>query len=132
MRKFLLASHGSFASGALSSCEMILGKQENVFCLDAYAGENTSIQDQLQQIVDQLPPNDELVIFTDLIGGSVTNQVLQIARRENVFVIAGFNLPLLLDILLAGTDTPVREVIDTGIGNARDQIVCVNDLITLN
>ena len=65
-------------------------------------------------------------------GGSVTNQILQYALKENVFIISGFNLPLLLDIMLVDQEIPVNEVIETGINNAKDQIVFVNKLITSN
>jgi fructoselysine/glucoselysine PTS system EIIA component len=131
MRKFLIATHGSFAAGAKSSLEMILGATENVFVLEAYNEENKSLQEELELVLNQISATDELIIFTDLMGGSVTNQVLQYARKENVYVLSGFNLPLLLDILLADEAAPVLEVIETGISNAKDQIVFVNKLLTI-
>lgn len=131
MRKFLIATHGSLAGGAQSSLEMILGSTDNIFVLQAYAEENKSIQDELEIIFSQVSATDEMIIFTDLMGGSVTNQVLQYTRKENVYVISGFNLPLLLDIVLADADTPVMEVIETGIQNAKDQIVFVNKLLAI-
>jgi fructoselysine/glucoselysine PTS system EIIA component len=131
MRKFLIATHGSLAGGAQSSLEMILGSTDNIFVLQAYAEENKSIQDELEIIFNQVSATDEMIIFTDLMGGSVTNQVLQYTRKENVYVISGFNLPLLLDIVLADADTPVMEVIETGIQNAKDQIVFVNKLLAI-
>lgn len=130
MRKFLVAAHGTFAKGAISSLEIILGSVENVFVIQAYAEENKSIQDELELILEQISGHDELVVFTDLMGGSVTNQVLQFARKENVYVISGFNLPLLLDIMLADKDIPIVEVIETGIHNAKEQIVFINKLLT--
>ncbi len=75
--------------------------------------------------------DDELIIFTDLAGGSITNQVLQTALKKNVYIVAGVNLPLLLDIVLSDPEIPVNEVIETGILNAKDQIVFVNKLIGL-
>jgi fructoselysine/glucoselysine PTS system EIIA component len=132
MRKYLIAAHGTFATGIHSSLELIIGKMENVFLIQAYTGENRSIKEELDIVLQQINSNDELIVFTDLMGGSITNQVLQYALKENVYIVSGFNLPLLLDILLADTDTPVNEVIETGISNAKDQIVFVNKLITSN
>ena len=132
MRKFLIASHGSFAEGILSSLEIIMGTQENVFLIQAYTGENKSIKEEIITVLEQIATEDELIVFTDLLGGSVTNQILQFALKENVFIVSGFNLPLLLDILLADPSIPVNDVIETGILNAKDQIVFVNKLITSN
>ena len=130
MRKFLIATHGTFAKGIQSSLEMITGATENLFIIQAYTGENKSIEDDLGAVLQQITYDDDLIVFTDLMGGSVTNQVVQHALRENVYIISGVNLPLLLDIILADHDIPVNDVIETGISNAKDQIVFVNRLIT--
>jgi mannose/fructose-specific phosphotransferase system component IIA len=130
MRKFLIATHGTFAKGIQSSLEMITGATKNLFIIQAYTGENKSIEDELDAVLRQINNDDELIVFTDLMGGSITNQVVQHALRENVYIISGVNLPLLLDIILADPNIPVNNVIETGISNAKDQIVFVNRLIT--
>ena len=132
MRKYLIATHGTFAKGIYSTLEIIMGTLENVFLIQAYTGENKSLKEEIDQVLDQTNADDELIVFTDLMGGSVTNQILQYALKENVFIISGFNLPLLLDIMLVDQEIPVNEVIETGINNAKDQIVFVNKLITSN
>ena len=109
-----------------------MGTPENVFLLQAYTGENKSIKEELDTVLEKISKEDELIVFTDLMGGSVTNQILQYALKKNVYIISGLNLPLLLDILLADQEIPVNEVIETGINNAKDQIVFVNKLITSN
>jgi len=131
MRKFLIATHGSFAAGIKSSLEMIIGSTENVYIIQAYTESNKTITDELDEIMQKVSENDELIIYTDLAGGSITNQVLQTALKKNVYIIAGVNLPLLLDVVLSDPEVPVSEVIETGISNARDQIVFVNEIIGL-
>lgn len=132
MRKFLIAAHGTLPAGMQSSLEIIMGSLENVFLIQAYVGENKSLKEEIDFVLEHINADDELIVFTDLMGGSVTNQILQYTLKENVFIISGFNLPLLLEILLADPSTPVLEVIETGINNARNQIVFVNKLITTN
>jgi len=130
MRKFLIATHGSFAKGVKSSLDIIMGQTENVFLIEAYVSENKSIEEELNVVLKNVNENDELIVFTDLMGGSITNQILRQALRENIHIVSGFNLPLLLDVLLAHADTPATEIIETSINNAKDQIVYVNKLIT--
>jgi len=48
-----------------------------------------------------------------------------------VHVISGFNLPLLIEIMTADTDTPVEETIALAIGSAKEQMTYVNKLLTL-
>jgi fructoselysine/glucoselysine PTS system EIIA component len=131
MRKFLIATHGSFAAGIKSSLEMIIGRTENMNIIQAYTEGNKTIADELDEIVKRITDDDELIIFTDLAGGSITNQVLHTALKKNVYIIAGVNLPLLLDVVLSDPEAPVNEIIEAGISNARDQIVFVNKIIGL-
>jgi fructoselysine and glucoselysine-specific PTS system IIA component len=130
MRKYLIATHGTFAAGIRSSLNIIIGEMDNVFLIQAYTDENKSIKEEVDNVLRNVGDEDELIVFTDLMGGSVTNQILQYAQKTNVHIVSGFNLPLLLDILLADTDTPVNEVIETGICNAKEQIVFVSKLMT--
>jgi len=132
MRKFLIAAHGTLPEGIQSSLEIIMGSLENVFLIQAYVGENKSLKEEIDSVLEHINNEDELIVFTDLMGGSVTNQILQYALKENVYIISGFNLPLLLEVLLADPSSPVLDVIETGINNARNQIVFINKLITTN
>lgn len=129
MRKFLIAGHGTVASGFKSSLDLITGANENIYVINAYVEENKSAEDEIKEIGRHLTPEDELIIFTDLLGGSITNQVLQFAFTERVHVIAGVNLPLLIDVILADPLENAETVIATAVQNAREQLVYVNPLM---
>ena len=131
-RKFLIATHGTFAKGIKSSLDFIVGETQDVFLIQAYVDGNKSIEDDINNVLQKVGVNDELVVFTDLLGGSITNQVLRYALKENVHIVSGINLPLLIDVLMADIDTPVEEVIESAITNAKEQLVYVNKLITAN
>jgi fructoselysine and glucoselysine-specific PTS system IIA component len=132
MRKFLIATHGNFASGIKSSIEIIIGQVANLYIIEAYTNGNKSIEEELNEILKNIAEEDELIVFSDLLGGSITNQVLQFALRPNVHVVSGISLPLLVDIIMADMDTPVDEVIGNAISLAREQMVYVNSLIHSN
>ena len=131
-RKFLIATHGAFAKGVKSALDMIAGEMENISLIQAYLDESRSVEEELSDVLSTLSDTDELVIFTDLLGGSVNNIMLRNALRDNVHIVSGFNLPLLIEIVLADADTPAIEIIEEAINNAKQQMVYVNKLITLN
>src|SRR5258705_8891970 len=99
MRKFLIATHGAFAKGIKSSLDMIIGETDNVFLIQAYLDENIIVEDELAAILTNITGADELIIFTDLLGGSVNNIMLREALKENVHIVSGFNLPLVIEIM---------------------------------
>jgi mannose/fructose-specific phosphotransferase system component IIA len=131
-RKFLIATHGAFAKGVKSALDMIAGEMENISLIQAYLDQSRPVEEELADVLASLSATDELVIFTDLLGGSVNNIMLRNALRDHVHIVSGFNLPLLIEIALSDADSPVAEVIEEAINNAKGQMVYVNHLITLN
>jgi fructoselysine and glucoselysine-specific PTS system IIA component len=129
MRKFLIATHGSFAAGIKSSLEMIAGSIGNIEIIQAYTEANKPINEEFEAVLAGIGTGDELIVFTDLAGGSITSQVAQLARRKNIFIVAGVNLPLVLELVLADPEQPAEEIIEAAISSARDQIVFVSKLL---
>ena len=130
-RKFLIATHGAFAKGIKSSLDIIVGEMDNIFLIQAYLDESKSVEEELASVLETITGADELIIFADLLGGSVNNIMLRNALRENVHIVSGLNLPLLIEVLLGDADSPITEVIENAISNAKEQMVYVNKLITL-
>lgn len=99
MTKFAIATHGNFAKGLQSTLELFIPNQEIAF-LSAYVEDEPPIDEQLEEFFTALP-NDELaIIFTDLFGGSVNQKVLLASAGKQVQIIAGFNLPVILEVVL--------------------------------
>jgi len=132
VRKFLIATHGNLATGVKSTLDIIIGQTENVFLIEAYVKENKGIESDLSALLKKLGKNEELIIFTDLLGGSITNQAVRFTHGRNVHIISGFNLALLIEVLMAETSTPAEEVIETAVQNAKEQIVYVTKQIASN
>jgi fructoselysine and glucoselysine-specific PTS system IIA component len=130
MRKFLIATHGQFARGVKSSLEIIIGETENLFLIEGYVEANKGIESELEAILKNIGERDELIIFTDLLGGSITNQVIRSIQGRNVHVVSGFNLALVIEVIMAGADMAAPEAIESAIANAKEQMVYVNKLMT--
>ena len=114
MRKFLIASHGKFASGLKSSIKILTGKT-NISTIDEYldgSKNKTNIDVPLNKFLDSLEEKDIGIIFTDLIGGSVNREVmLKIANTtKNVFVITSVNLPTVLSVVLDGGEMSEKHL----------------------
>lgn len=94
MRKFLLASHAYLAKGMKSSLELILGEQECVDVLCAYTDEQYDIKVEIEKKLTALQPEDELIVITDLFGGSVNNEFTSLLTNtdKKIYLISGMNL----------------------------------------
>lgn len=98
MRLFI-ASHGSIASGMKSSLNILLGKSENVTVFDAYLDER-NLKDELEKYFQSIPESDQVIMVSDLYGGSVNQIMYLFLSRPNTFLIAGMNLALILDLAI--------------------------------
>ena len=130
-RKFLIATHGALASGFRSSLEMIAGAGDSVHLIQAYMDESKPVNEELTNLFGSAGPEEEWVVFSDLLGGSITNQLVQAAAGKNVHIVAGFNLPLLLEVVLSDPEEPIVGILEAAIDRAREQLVYVNKLINL-
>jgi len=118
VNKFLIASHANFATGAKSTIELFAGESKNVTYIAAYNEENVSLENQLDDFFAEITEDDHVLVFTDLFGGSVNQQItLRAAKFKNVFIIAGFNLPVVLEALLSAepiTEKFVDQLLQSG------------------
>ena len=136
MVKFLVATHGFLADGFKSTMSVLMGEEiaNKIETINAYAGDDkTSPKELLDNYIKKIG-NDELIIFTDVMFGSVNQFAAPYAKQKNVFVITGINFPLMLEILSKysfDSDAKVDEdYIRDVVEKAKEQILYVND--TLN
>ncbi|MDB2109344.1 PTS sugar transporter subunit IIA [Clostridium paraputrificum] len=126
MRKLLIATHGYLADGVKSSINILCGEKSEVTYLNAYV-EDGDIKENVKDFFNEYKPEDEVIVFTDLYGGSVNQICAEYINKENVHLIAGFNLALVLELLYK--DEPLtNEIIRKEVENARNQLVYVNDI----
>lgn len=121
MKKYLIASHGHLASGLQSSLEILTGMGDKVSVIDAYVDDHDYVPD-IKKFIEQL--NGEVgVIFTDLVGGSVNQKVmLEVVGHENVLVISGTNLSIVLSVILEA-DELTKEKLNGLISQSQVQLV---------
>lgn len=98
----IVTGHGHFASGLLSSIEVIAGNQENIEAVDFAANSsNTELADKLNEAIKRLNCSD-ILFCTDIAGGTPFNQsVILSTRMPNSKVISGTNVPVLLEALFS-------------------------------
>lgn len=99
----IVAGHGNFATGLTSSLKLIAGEPENYVAVDF--PEEFSVDDlerELVKALDSLKDCAGVLVLTDLGGGSpFKTAVMAGFPRGNVEVVAGTNLPMLIEVNMA-------------------------------
>lgn len=123
MNRIILASHGSLSAGMLDTAQMIMGDLPNVYAVATTRDETETIIQKTSRLLDSFPPEDAVYILTDVLNGSVNNDMLSlVAKYPDITVICGMNACLVLSI--ADAEEPLTaEELDEILGQARGQLM---------
>jgi mannose PTS system EIIA component len=109
----LIVTHRQLAEALLSASDLILGHLEKVVAvsLDPSAMPDDARQ-QIAEALAKLNTTDGVLILTDMFGGTPSNLSLSFLKENQVEVISGVNLPMLIKVnqLRNGKFSNLREM----------------------
>jgi mannose/fructose-specific phosphotransferase system component IIA len=121
MVRFFLSSHGHLASGLKSSIDILLGDSSCLTVFDAYVDEK-SLEEVLNRYYDEIVgPEDQVILLSDMYGGSVNSIMYLFLNRPNTMLIAGVNLALVIGLVVNKDNLP-KEQIEELIRESREAI----------
>ncbi|GJL37423.1 PTS mannose transporter subunit EIIAB [Enterobacter hormaechei] len=117
----VIGTHGWAAEQLLKTAEMLLGEQENVGWIDFVPGENAeTLIEKYNAQLEKLDTHQGVLFLVDTWGGSPFNAASRIVvDKEHYEVVAGVNIPMLVETLMARDDNPtfdelVAVAVETG------------------
>ncbi|MGB7800984.1 PTS sugar transporter subunit IIA [Buttiauxella sp.] len=121
MVHYILATHGKMAGGMKSSAEMLLGPTNNLSVYDAYVDEE-DISVGIQRIIRSIDENQKIVMLSDMRGGSVNQKMMGYLGGDNIFLVTGLNLALLLTLLVDYSDDIDEQKLSKVVEEHRDSM----------
>ena len=126
MKKIVIASHAKMAEGIQSTLELFVGTGLDITYMSAYVDDYPTIEEQIKHFFNQLDDNDQALIFTDLFGGSVNQKMMEASEgKSNVFLIAGFNVALIIELIFAA-EVYTPDLVADIVNRTRETMVYVN------
>lgn len=101
----LIVTHGDFGAELLNAAELVLGKQEK--CQHISVDVSRDVDNTVSAIRKAIKETDSgsgVLILTDLFGGSPTTLSLSLLKTEDIEVVTGVNLPMLIKALQSRTE----------------------------
>ena len=129
MAKIILASHGKLSKGMLDSVKMIIGSlADGVETYSLFPGE--CAKDYANELQERMLQDEEdYLLICDVQGGSVFNSLVQLVTNERVKVVAGMNLSLVLELIVANQGGSIN--LDTILEASKEGILykCKDNLV---
>ena len=129
----LLVGHGPLASGLRGAIEMIAGPQERMEVVQLRPEDDVErVSKRLESALRKLGVEEdgEAVIFADLFGAAPANAAASLLRhRPNLEIVAGMNLPMLLESLLGREGVSARKLAQGAVAAGRESVRDVGEVI---
>lgn len=118
MLRVFLASHAHLASGMRSSLLIFMNDCPNLTVYDAYTeGDTTTVQEHLDAFYETVKADDEVLLLSDIYGGSVNTAMCAYLEKPNTRLVSGINLAFLIEVMAEPTLSEAR--LDEIIENSR-------------
>lgn len=122
MVRGIIIGHGEFAEAMIATAEKIVGKQAGMTVI---SNEGLSCE-KLSKHIARLLGNrtTDTIVFLDLPGGSCTISCYTIMKdHQDLNVISGVNLPMLLEFFMLRNKHTARELMPILIKKGKDNII---------
>lgn len=108
----LLITHPGIGTAILHSTKRIFGSTPlNVFCLEVPVDTNLQrIRHETAALIAQLNQGQGVLILTDLYGATPNNIARSFAHMDQVTVLAGLSLPMLLRVFNYASENSLKNL----------------------
>jgi len=126
----VLVTHGRLAAEFVTAMEHVVGPQEAIesVCIEADDDMEARRRD-IADAIGRVDGGDGVIILTDLFGGTPSNLAISLMKSENVEVIAGVNLPMLIRLEGARKAMGVRAAVAAAREAGRKYISVASEIL---
>lgn len=129
MNKIILASHGGMSAGVKDTVQMVLGDLPNLHVAATTRDETESILTAIRRLLDSFAASDKVYILTDILGGSVNNDIITLqGDYPELTIICGMNLSLVVALALVNEPLSPEELKNL-IEQAKAQIMNCTEML---
>lgn len=107
----LIVSHGKLAEELLNALNIIIGEAVNIEALSiGWYDDVEESKKKISQSLKKIDQKNGVVIFTDMFGGTASNLSFSFLKDNQVEIITGVNLPMLIKFVSLQRSNNLKEV----------------------
>ena len=106
----IIVSHGKLAEELLNALTIILGEVENIEAISiGWYDDVEESKKRINQSMKRIDQKNGMVIFTDMFGGTPSNLSFSFLKDNQVEIITGVNLPMLIKFVSLQRSNNLKE-----------------------
>jgi PTS system mannose-specific IIA component len=127
----VIVSHGKLAEELLNALTIIIGEAVNIEAISI--GWYDDVEESKKKISKSLKRVDQkngVVIFTDMFGGTASNLSFSFLKNDQVEIITGVNLPMLIKFLSLQRSNNLKEMVKKVVEQGKKNIHLASALLS--
>jgi len=127
----VIVSHGKLAEEILNALTIIIGETVNIEAISI--GWYDDVEESKKKINKSLKNVDQkngAVIFTDMFGGTASNLSFSFLKNDQVEIITGVNLPMLIKFVSLQRSNNLKEVVKKVVEQGKKNIHIASVLLS--
>ena len=126
----VLVTHGTLAQAFRTALEHVVGEQQKFATISIDPCDNIeSRRDDIIEAIDSVDEGGGVIVVSDMFGGTPSNLAISMMDRENLEVIAGANLPMLIKIASLSENASLEETVEQALFSGRKYINAASQLL---
>ena len=106
----LLVSHRHLADEMKAVMEHVVGPQEFIETVSIFPTDDMEMRrTEIQKKISELNNGDGVIVLTDMFGGTPSNLAISMMNQDNIEVLAGMNLPMLIKLAQIRSSQSLKE-----------------------
>ena len=107
----VIVSHGKLAEELLNALTIILGEAVNIEAISiGWYDDVEESKKKISKSLNSVEQKNGVVIFTDMFGGTASNLSFSFLKDNQVEIITGVNLPMLIKFVSLQRNNNLKEV----------------------
>jgi PTS system mannose-specific IIA component len=107
----VVVSHGQLASELLSAAETVIGPIEHIVAVSIGWHDDVDMaKDEIERAIKQADQGAGVIVLTDMFGGTPTNISAMFLKLNEVEIVTGVNLPMIIKFATSTRVGDLNEV----------------------
>ncbi len=129
----VIVTHGRLAHEFRAALEHVVGPQEQIETISIGPDDDLDVRraDMLAALA-RVDSGDGVAVLTDMFGGTPSNLAISAMERDNVEVIAGVNLPMLVKLASVRGECSLAEAVNQAQEAGKKYISVASQILAAN
>jgi PTS system mannose-specific IIA component len=126
----VIISHGLIANELLAAAETVVGELEHIAAVSiGWHDDVESAQSEIERAIKNVSQGKGVLLLTDMFGGTPTNIATMFYKENEVEIVTGVNLPMVIKLASQTKDIALTEMADLVEKQGKEAIHQAGDLL---